>query len=118
MHTYDNTDVYDMCCLELLYRQLYPRGVGKNAVFLKQIEVGITTSLYIHMHILSLHFMQTCDIDLEQEVSEIEQSAPFILFTGASAGDENTQFFVCCEQAIYLESGSVKDVIIDLICTY
>lgn len=62
--------------------------------------------------------MQTCDIDLEQEVSEIEQSAPFILFTGASAGDENTQFFVCCEQAIYLESGSVKDVIIDLICTY
>ena len=53
MHTYDNTDVYDMCCLELLFRQLYPRGVGKNAVFL---EVGITTSLYIHMHILSLYF--------------------------------------------------------------
>ena len=62
--------------------------------------------------------MQTCDVDLEKEVSEIEQSAPFILNTGASVGDENSQFFVCCEQAIYLESNSAKDVIIDLICTY
>ena len=49
MHTYNYIDVYDMCCLELLYRQLYPRGVGKNAVFLKQIEVGVTCLLFIIM---------------------------------------------------------------------
>ena len=63
-------------------------------------------------------YLQTCDVDVEQEVSEIGQSAPFILITGASAEDENIQFFVGCEQALYLESSSVKDVIIDLICTY
>lgn len=105
MHSFDYIDMYDMCCLELLYRQLYPRGVGKNAVFLKQIEVGVTTLLYtcIYYHGLC---MQTCDIDLEHEVSVIEQSAPFILITGVPAGDENCQFFVCCEQAVYLESDS------------
>ena len=48
--------IIQMCMTCVAWRQLYPRGVGKNAVFLKQIEVGITTSLYIHMHILSLYF--------------------------------------------------------------
>ena len=67
---------------------------------------------------LSLFLYQTCDIDLEDEISKIEQSAPYILVTGVDVADENSQLFICCEQAIYLESCSVKDVIVDLIATY
>ena len=52
MHTFDYIDMYDMCCLELLYRQLYPRGAGKSAVFLKQIEVGVTTLLYAYINMV------------------------------------------------------------------
>jgi len=105
-----------MCCLELLFRQLYPKGSGKNAVFIKKFEVG----LCFFCCILSLIFIyQTCDIDLEKEISEIEQSAPYVvIISGVDVGDENSQLFICCEQAIYLESNSVKDVIIDLISTY
>ena len=33
-------------------------------------------------------FMQTCDVDLEAEVSQIGQSAPFIVITGIP-GKEN-----------------------------
>ena len=36
--------------------------------------------------------MQTCDINVEQEILETRQFAPFILITGASAVVENTQF--------------------------
>ena len=61
---------------------------------------------------------QMSDIDIEKEVSEVQQSAPYILVTGVDVGDENSQLFICCEQAIYLESNTVKDVIIDLISTY
>ena len=50
-------------------------------------------------------------------MSEIEQSAPFVLFTGMS-GEENVQFHVCCEKLIFLESKSVKDAMIDLIAAY
>ena len=31
---------------------------------------------------------------------------------------ENCQFFICCEQGVYLESKSLKDAIIDLFATY
>ena len=55
---------------------------------------------------------------LRYTVSEIEQSAPYILQTRIVVADENSQLFVCCEQAIYVESSSVKDVIIALISTY
>ena len=81
---------YDMCCLELLYRQLYPRGAGK-ILFFKQIEVCVITYPHACIIMYGLH-MQTCDIDVEQEILETRQFAPFILITGASAVVENTQF--------------------------
>ena len=33
-------------------------------------------------------------------------------------GDDNAQFFVCCEQSVLVESKTVKDSIVDLIGTY
>lgn len=33
------TDGEDMVCLELLVRLLHPRGLAKNSVFLKHVEV-------------------------------------------------------------------------------
>ena len=47
-------------------------------------------------------------------MAEIDQSAPFLVFTG-QAGDEMAQFYVCCEQGVLLEAKTVKDAIIDLI---
>jgi len=59
----------------------------------------------------------TCDIDVDHEVTSIEQSAPFLVFTGL-AGTETAQFFVCCEQSVLLESKTVRDAIIDLLAAY
>ena len=56
-------------------------------------------------------------MDLEKEVSEVQQSAPFLIVTGRSEA-ENCQFFICCEQDVYLESTSLTDAVIDLIATY
>ena len=54
---------------------------------------------------------------MEREISQIQQSAPYLVITGLLEA-ENCQFFVCSEQDILLESKSVKDAIIDLIATY
>lgn len=54
---------------------------------------------------------------MDGEVSKIEQSAPFVVWTG-TVGDENAQFYICCEQSILLESKTVRDAIIDLVATY
>ena len=50
-------------------------------------------------------------------MAEIDQSAPFLAFTG-QAGDETAQFYVCCDQGVLLEAKMVKDAIIDLIAAY
>ena len=68
------------------------------------------------MHSLSL-LIQTTDVNLEAEVAWIEQSAPFLTFTG-EPGDENAQFFVCCEHIVIAECKTVKDAVIDLIAAY
>ena len=47
--------------------------------------------------------MQTCDVDLEAEVSQIEQAAPFIVITGIPS-DETTLFFICAEKEVVMES--------------
>ena len=39
IYTFDFSDSRDSVYLELLIRLLYPRGMGKNAVFIKKIEV-------------------------------------------------------------------------------
>ena len=61
--------------------------------------------------------IQTCDVDIDEEVKQIGQSEPYIVATG-QPGDENAQFFIACEQAILLESKSVQDALVDLIATY
>ena len=58
--------------------------------------------------------LQACDIDIDVEVGEIAQSAPYIIQTGR-AGSENVQFFIACERQIVCESKSLLDAIIDLI---
>ena len=54
--------------------------------------------------------MQTCDVDIDQEMKHISQSEPYIVVTGQS-GHENAQFFVVCEQAVLLESNSIRDAL-------
>lgn len=45
-----NTDHCDAICLDLLSKLLYPRGLGKKAVFIKHFKVCvITTSLFMVM---------------------------------------------------------------------
>lgn len=38
------SDNRDATCLELLTRLFYPRGLGKNAVFIKKVEVSLVTN--------------------------------------------------------------------------
>ena len=45
------------------------------------------------------------------------QSAPFIAVTGLY-DDSTIQYFICAEQAIYLEAKTLRDVITDLITVY
>jgi len=54
--------------------------------------------------------MQTCDKDMDLEVSKIKLSAPNLIITG----DINCQIFVCAEQESVVESNSASDAIIDL----
>ena len=61
--------------------------------------------------------MQTCDVDLEAEMSQIEQAAPFIVITGIPS-DETTQFFICAEKEVVMESKTLRDAVIDLISYY
>ena len=61
--------------------------------------------------------LQNCDADLDQEVAEVEQTAPFLLITG-KAGSENSQIFICCENDILNESKTIRDAILELLATY
>lgn len=91
------TDHSDSVTLEILIKLLYPKGPAKGCIFIKKFEA--------------------CDVDLDGEVNKITQSAPYIIQTG-TAGTENAQYFIACEQMILCESKSNQDSIIDLIATY
>ena len=54
--------------------------------------------------------MQTCDIDLEAEMSKNEQFAPFTVIIGIP-GDETTQFFICAGKEVVMESKTFRDAI-------
>lgn len=54
---------------------------------------------------------------MEQEISAIEQAAPYIVIIGA-AGDENAQFYVYAERQIILESMAMRDAVVDLVASY
>ena len=45
------------------------------------------------------------------------QSAPFIALTGVY-DDSTIQYFICAEEAIYLEAKTLTDAITDLVATY
>ena len=52
-----------------------------------------------------------------EEVRNIRHSSPYIAITGRP-GDDNAEYFVCCEQSILIESKSFLDVIIDMMSSY
>ena len=54
--------------------------------------------------------MQTCDIDLEAEMSKNEQFAPFTVIIGIP-GDKTTQFFICAGKEVVMESKTFRDAI-------
>ena len=74
-------------------------------------------SIVIHLWFVFFFILQACDIDVDMEVGEIAQSAPYIIQTGR-AGSENVQFFIACERQIVCECKSLLDAIIDLIACY
>ena len=61
--------------------------------------------------------MQTSDVDADEAISTVEQSAPYLVITG-TPGSINCQVFIGCEQEIFFECSSIRDSIIDLIGTY
>ena len=54
---------------------------------------------------------------MKQEVQGISHSAPYIVITGIPEED-NTQFFVCSEQRLLLESDTLRDAMLDMIAAY
>lgn len=45
-------------------------------------------------------------------MEKVGQSEPFIVVSGR-IGDENTQFFICAEEALMTESKSLRDSFLD-----
>lgn len=62
-------------------------------------------------------FLQTLDVELENDIDEVAQKEPYILITG-KAGDKGAQYFICAEKKLTVESRSLRDAFLDLICTY
>lgn len=56
-------------------------------------------------------------MDLDQEISDIDQSEPFILVTG-EVGTDNAQYFICIENALAFESKTFRDALVDVIASY
>ena len=69
------------------------------------------------LRIIYLLLAQTTDVDIEHEVEEIEQSAPYIAITGMP-GTEEAQYHICCEKQVVTESRGVRDAVLDLMCCY
>ena len=66
------------------------------------------------MHIFN--YIVICEVNLEEEIFEIEQSEPFVIVT-SKLGTETSQIFVCCEKQIYLESKSMRDASVNMMST-
>ena len=56
-------------------------------------------------------------MDLEDEISEMEQSEPYITVT-SKPGTDTSQIFLCCESQIFIESKSMRDAMIEMMSTY
>jgi len=79
----------------------------------------VACAMTMHSGVFMVVFMslQACDIDVDREVGEIAQSAPYIVQTGR-AGTENVQYYIACEKQVICESKSLIDAIVDLIACY
>ena len=64
-----------------------------------------------------MSFFQCCKVDIDEMVSEITQTEPFLLVT-SKPGTESSQVIICCERQIYMESKSIKEALLDLLSTY
>lgn len=85
---------------------------------MKQFEVCEEIATYFnHFKTDIISYTQTCDVDLNNEVAQIPQAAPFVTITG-KPGEENAQYYVCAENGVLVESKSIRAVIIDLLATY
>ena len=63
VNTFPNTyiDGRDVICLQLLLRLLHPRGLGKNGVLLKCVEVILIFVKYKYYFVASLYGCQFSD---------------------------------------------------------
>lgn len=61
--------------------------------------------------------MQSSEVDLEDKISEVEQSEPFITIT-SKPGTESSQIFVCCESQIFLEVKSMIHAMLDMMSAF
>ena len=57
------------------------------------------------------------DIDVDAEISSVQQSVPFIATVG-NPDESNFQVFICAELEVLLESKMLQDSLIDLISMY
>ena len=57
------------------------------------------------------------NIDVDAEISSLQQSAPFIA-TAGNLDESNFQVFICAEHEVLLESKTLRDSLIDLIPMY
>ena len=60
-----------------------------------------TLSFWLHI-ILMLFFVQTCDVNLTEEVRSIRHSPPYIAITGRP-GDDNARAVFCMLWAVYID---------------
>ena len=81
------------------------------------IAKWICVCIYFLLYLSNVFCLQTCDKDIDNEISKIKQSAPYLVIIGVP-GDINCQIFVCAEKETVLECRSVSDAIIDLIAAY
>ena len=63
--------------------------------------------MYVIYVITFQYVLQTNDVDLDEAVSTVEQSAPYLVITGAP-GSINCQLFIGCEQEIFLSQIVLK----------
>ena len=66
--------------------------------------------------LIYIRMFQT-DIDVDAEISSVQQSVPFIATVG-NPYESNFQVFICAELEVLLESKMLQDSLIDLISMY
>ena len=100
--------------MEILTKLLYPRGPIKGGQIVTYYEVSYTGTNLALIHQATP--LQSCDISLEN-LLETSQSEPFIAVLG-KVGEVGTQYFICAEKDLIIQAKTLKDALLDLICSY